>query len=477
MKKVLKIVQLKDRTSDYEYWITKTPKERLEALEMLRQQYIDYEKDITNGVIKHLYYISAGDGLIAIAERNNTTNTFHYAYTDHLGSIEVLTSNTAAISSQQSFDAWGRRRNPTNWTYSAIPAVQTWLKRGYTGHEHLNQFGLINMNGRMYDPVVGRMLSVDNNVQMPDFTQNYNRYSYALNNPLKYTDPSGEVFVFAIPSVNYGKQSGWEVSVTVGVGFPGALSVQATVGHNFKSDNTYITLGATAGGLTISGGYGTATGWTASAGFGFGFPVPGVSTNITSFGVSWSENGGVSANAFGLNYSRGGFGFNPSIGYSTQINVSEKGRVSVPIYWASIGGDDIQGGTMKTVEIIDKKLVYTKAGDDALKLLGITGGFLGVQEGIIGLADANFLGSSGTKYLNFLKIVGKGIGVVGIAEAGYQLYQNPYDTSSQIKLLANILILARVANPFAGAALTISEASGLNSYLYLKVGDYINSIK
>ena len=105
VKKVLKIVQLKDRTSDYEYWITKTPKERLEALEMLRQQYIDYEKDITNGVIKHLYYISAGDGLIAIAERNNTTNTFHYAYTDHLGSIEVLTSNTGAITSQQSFDA------------------------------------------------------------------------------------------------------------------------------------------------------------------------------------------------------------------------------------------------------------------------------------------------------------------------------------------------------------------------------------
>jgi len=49
------------------------------------------------------------------------------------------------------------------------------------------------MNGRLYDPIVGRFLSPDNNVQMADFTQNYNRYSYCLNNPLRYTDPSGEI--------------------------------------------------------------------------------------------------------------------------------------------------------------------------------------------------------------------------------------------------------------------------------------------
>jgi hypothetical protein len=50
------------------------------------------------------------------------------------------------------------------------------------------------MNGRLYDPVLGRFLSPDNYVQAPDFTQNFNRYSYVLNNPLKYTDPSGELF-------------------------------------------------------------------------------------------------------------------------------------------------------------------------------------------------------------------------------------------------------------------------------------------
>lgn len=61
----------------------------------------------------------------------------------------------------------------------------------YYIHEHLPEFGLINMNGRMYDPALGRMLSPDNYVQSPGNAQNYNRYSYCLNNPLKYTDPSG----------------------------------------------------------------------------------------------------------------------------------------------------------------------------------------------------------------------------------------------------------------------------------------------
>lgn len=55
----------------------------------------------------------------------------------------------------------------------------------------LDEFGLINMNGRCYDPVAGRFLSPDIIVQNPNNTQCYNRYSYAINNPLKFTDPSG----------------------------------------------------------------------------------------------------------------------------------------------------------------------------------------------------------------------------------------------------------------------------------------------
>ncbi len=101
-----------------------------------RYYFGDYEKDITNGVTKHIFYISAGDGLVAIAVRENNANIFRYVYTDHLGSIVALTDSIGTITSEQNFDAWGRKRNPTNWTYTSIPAVQAWLKRGYSGHEH-----------------------------------------------------------------------------------------------------------------------------------------------------------------------------------------------------------------------------------------------------------------------------------------------------------------------------------------------------
>lgn len=63
--------------------------------------------------------------------------------------------------------------------------------RGYTGHEHLPEFGLINMNGRVYDPIVSRFLSPDPYIQAPGFTQSFNRYGYVFNNPLKYIDPTG----------------------------------------------------------------------------------------------------------------------------------------------------------------------------------------------------------------------------------------------------------------------------------------------
>ncbi|PKR82328.1 hypothetical protein CW751_00580 [Brumimicrobium salinarum] len=125
---------------------------------------------------------------------NSTTETY-FTYKDHLGSIVALTNENGDVVLEQSFDAWGRNRNSSNWTYSNLTSTPTWL-RGYTGHEHLPHFELINMNGRIYDPILGRMLSPDKYVQDPIFSQSYNRYSYVWNNPLRYTDPSGDIVAF-----------------------------------------------------------------------------------------------------------------------------------------------------------------------------------------------------------------------------------------------------------------------------------------
>lgn len=155
-----------------------------------------YEKDITTGVPdKHLHYIHTPAGLSAIVIRENGADQYYYTYTDHLGSLLTLTAPNGTVILDQNFDAWGRLRHPANWDYTSVPAPTSYLYRGFTGHEHLTNFNLINMNGRMYDPVVGRVLSVDNYVQNAYSTQGYNRYSYVMNNPLKYTDPSGHTWL------------------------------------------------------------------------------------------------------------------------------------------------------------------------------------------------------------------------------------------------------------------------------------------
>jgi RHS repeat-associated protein len=110
-------------------------------------------------------------------------------FRDHLGTITHLKSGSTVY--EYSFDAWGRRRDKDNWSYTLSGEPDLFAQRGFTAHEHLEDFNLVNMNGRLYDPVVGRFLGVDNEIQDPGFTQSYNRYSYALNNPLRYVDPAG----------------------------------------------------------------------------------------------------------------------------------------------------------------------------------------------------------------------------------------------------------------------------------------------
>lgn len=151
----------------------------------------DYEtKKSGSGPEVQLHYLYATDGLFAIVEKDATTENLYYILKDHQGSFNQITDESGKTVELLSFDPWGRRRNPLTWSYTNAPTTSK-FSRGYTGHEHLDNFGLINMNGRMYDPNLGRFLSPDPILQNPGSTQGHNRYSYVLNNPLKYTDPSG----------------------------------------------------------------------------------------------------------------------------------------------------------------------------------------------------------------------------------------------------------------------------------------------
>jgi len=157
-----------------------------------------YMKEV-NGSATTQYTWLGGDAYTAPAvsvKVGTGAPVIYYVLRDYLGSITHIVKSTDLTYQAYSFDAWGRRRSADDWSYTLDVNDQAlFAGRGFTGHEHLPEFGLINMNGRLYDPLLGRFLSPDNNVQLPDFSQNFNRYSYALNNPLKYTDPEGE-FIF-----------------------------------------------------------------------------------------------------------------------------------------------------------------------------------------------------------------------------------------------------------------------------------------
>src|SRR5690606_34811197 len=116
------------------------------------------------------------DLLTAVHYNDNGTEQLLYVSTDHLGSPLMVTDGSGNVLEEYSFDAWGRRRNPADWNDYSTNITSQFLIRGYTGHEHLDEVGIINMNGRIYDPVLARFLQPDNYVQLPDNLQNFNRY-------------------------------------------------------------------------------------------------------------------------------------------------------------------------------------------------------------------------------------------------------------------------------------------------------------
>ncbi len=158
-----------------------------------------YEQIKQNTSTEHKHFIYADGQLIAINIKTDTTagtpsipDKTRYLHYDNLGSIDTITNGQGNIVERMAYTAFGQRRQG-DWRASdpLLPIIPALTNRGFTGHEHIDEMGFIHMNGRVYDPSIGRFLSADPNIQAPYSTQSYNRYSYVINNPLKYNDPSG----------------------------------------------------------------------------------------------------------------------------------------------------------------------------------------------------------------------------------------------------------------------------------------------
>ena len=162
----------------------------------------DYEVENKDGVITRVHYIFTPSGLAAIVKRDEQNNdVLNFVLNDHLGSVQVLANAAGQLLEEFSYDPWGLRRNLVTlevYAWAAMPV--TGMEYGFTDHslsreerngKHLDIFTLVNMNGRIYDPSIGRFLSPDPVLQFPNFTQGLNPYAYALNNPLRFVDPDG----------------------------------------------------------------------------------------------------------------------------------------------------------------------------------------------------------------------------------------------------------------------------------------------
>ncbi len=263
----------------------------------------DYETVTENGVTKQLYYLSGDNGLTAIyVKQSGQPDKIYYAHKDHLGSIVKLTDNAGTEFFKASYDAWGKR-TVANSTFK--------FHRGYTGHEHLDEFKLIDMNGRMYDPLLARFLSPDPFVQMPDFSQNFNRYTYCLNNPLIYTDPSGEWnwlvagFGFVFGYVSYGITNGdWGLEALGNGALTGAMWGVGYTNGVKTAGTSPLLYSAYSAGSSIVNSFMPAV----------NIPIGNNFAISVSSGIGFGSTGLMAGMNVGIGYSNGDFSIGASMG-------------------------------------------------------------------------------------------------------------------------------------------------------------------
>ena len=147
-----------------------------------------------------------------------------YRLNDHLGSVDALLDEAGSQDQAMRFDPWGRRTDAATGSDLTDMAAMTFdhcaTTRGFTNHEMLDEVGVIHMNGRIYDPTLARFLQADPYIQFPNNLQNHNRYSYVMNNPLSYTDPSGH-FIFTLSAMIFAAQHGITMTTIAAIGAAG----------------------------------------------------------------------------------------------------------------------------------------------------------------------------------------------------------------------------------------------------------------
>lgn len=155
---------------------------------------------LQGGGFTNRHYIAVAGNAIAVVETKPgslVATKESYLHKNHQGSVVAISDGAGAIAERRYYDAFGDIKS---YIGQAANQYSHWLgfasatTMGFTGHKTLVAAGVIHMGGRVYDASIGRFLSADPHIQAPLNSQSLNRYSYTLNNPLSFTDPSGYFF-------------------------------------------------------------------------------------------------------------------------------------------------------------------------------------------------------------------------------------------------------------------------------------------
>lgn len=153
------------------------------------------EKVVSGATTSYKHYLALGGGAQALYIRSSTGSTdSYYLLSDHLGSTDRITNASGSSVVAESFDPFGDRRG-TNWsgdpTSGELSTINGITRRGYTDHEMLDSTAMVHMNGRVFEPTIGRFVSADPVKDCGLGTQGRNRYSYVGNRSLSLRDRSG----------------------------------------------------------------------------------------------------------------------------------------------------------------------------------------------------------------------------------------------------------------------------------------------
>jgi RHS repeat-associated protein len=138
--------------------------------------------------------IATPSGQVQVIRRSDGTTDTFYVTTDHLGSTDAVLNAAGTVLMRGSFGVHGARR-ASNW--QGAPSGTEWqaiadtTRRGYTGHEQIDNVMVVHMSGRVFDPAIGRFLSADPYIDGPETTQGWNRYAYVHGRYMSAVDPSG----------------------------------------------------------------------------------------------------------------------------------------------------------------------------------------------------------------------------------------------------------------------------------------------